>query len=591
MVFITFRAESSFSCNIKLPANTVFLSLITQRNQDFIKKNTMRFLDFSTKTLAILLASVAFVSAGGPTEGDAVAPDDSAVVKLTAENFESFLKETPLALIEFFAPWCGYCKQLGPEFALAADSLKESNPDIKLAQIDCTNEASLCESHDIKGYPSLKIFRGAHSNDYSGPREASGIADYMVKLSLPAVRDVTDLDDFLEAAEKESSPFVVQVFPSAALKSKAAMNETYSTLANQERDHFSFFSISNDDLIKRFNKKISADLSGDAPKYLVVHPGELDDVRVFEGDMDPEAFVEWATIAKVPDFGDINRDTYLLYMNSKVPLGYYFYQDEAQRSEVESFFKEHGKKHRGRINFVGLDASQFGRHAEVLNMDPDIVPLFAIQESSGGKKYGISQVDHPKGPSTKAISDFVDEFLSGKATPIIKSEPLPTQEEIDSQAVTKLVTHNYDEYVRDNTKDVFVKYYAPWCGHCKKLAPIWEELAEVFDPKQVVIADLDHTLNDVDTPFQIEGYPTLVFYPANGKIDPETGLREHITYSGPRELDDFVTFVRESAGTDAENATERKVKKTNLDEVLVDEEDDFVEVPKADEEDVDHDEL
>lgn len=547
----------------------------------------MRFWDFSTKALATLLASVAVVSASGPTEGDAIAPADSAVVKLTASEFESFLTENPLVLTEFFAPWCGYCKQLGPEFALAADSLKDTHPNIRLAQVDCTEEADLCQSHDIKGYPTLKVFRGTSSDEYAGPREAAGIADHMIKLSLPAVQNVQDLDSFLKAADSQTQPFVVQVFPSAAHKSAAASNETYSQLANQERSRFSFFSIAEDDIISKLDKKVNIDLSGKKPKYLVVHPGELDDVRVYEGELEREAFIDWATSAMVPDFGDINRDTYLLYMNSKLPLGYYFYNNAEERLAVDAFFKEQGKKFRGKINFVGLDASQFGRHAEVLNMDPEVVPLFAIQESSGGKKYGVNQTEHPTGPSTKVITSFVEDFLAGKATPIIKSEPLPTQEEIDAQAVTKLVTHNYDEILGDYSKDVFVKYYAPWCGHCKKLAPIWEELAEEFDPEQIVVADIDHTLNDVETPVVIEGYPTLIFYPANGEVNPETGFRKHIMYSGARELEDFIKFIKTSAGTKAKKATSPKAKKADVDEVAIDDEDD-VEVA---EDDVDHDEL
>ncbi|RKP31249.1 protein disulfide isomerase [Metschnikowia bicuspidata] len=547
----------------------------------------MKFFNLSSKVLATLLASVALVSASGPTDGEAIAPADSAVVKLTAEKFETFLAENPLVLAEFFAPWCGYCKILGPEFAQAADSLSESHPEIKLAQIDCIKEADLCQSHDIKAYPTLKVFRGANADDYNGPREAAGIADYMVQLSLPAVQTVQDFELFLQAAEKQSRPFVVQILPPASHKSSAAQNETFADLANQERSRLLFFSIEDDAVIAQLDKQVNADLSGKKPKYLVIHPGEFDDVREFSGALKREAFVEWAVNSMVPDFGDINRDTYLLYMNSNLPLGYYFYNNAEERAAMEAFFKEQGKKYRGKLSFVGLDASQFGRHAEVLNMDPEIVPLFAIQETAGGKKYGVNQTEHPDGPSEKVIAEFVDLFLAGKAEHIVKSEPLPTQEEIDAQPVTKLVTHNYDQYVGDYSKDVFVKYYANWCSHCKKLAPIWEELAEVFDPKQVVIAKIEHTLNDVDTPLTIEGYPTLVFYPANGEVNPETGFRKHITYQGPRELENFVNFIKESAGTEAKEMTAPKIKKPVVDEEAIDNEE--VEAPV--EEEVDHDEL
>ena len=65
---------------------------------------------------------------------------------------------------------------------------------------------------------------------------------------------------------------------------------------------------------------------------------------------------------------------------------------------------------------------------------------------------------------------------------------------------------------------------APWCGHCKQLAPIWDKLGEHFkDDKDVVIAKMDATKNEVEG-LQITGFPTLKFYPKGSK--DEVGQRE-----------------------------------------------------------------
>lgn len=58
---------------------------------------------------------------------------------------------------------------------------------------------------------------------------------------------------------------------------------------------------------------------------------------------------------------------------------------------------------------------------------------------------------------------------------------------------------------------------APWCGHCKQLAPIWDELAEKFkDSADIVIAKMDSTANEVED-VSVQSFPTLKYFPAGGK--------------------------------------------------------------------------
>ena len=99
-------------------------------------------------------------------------PPKDLVMVLTADNFTQVVSETDLMLIEFYAPWCGHCKRLAPEYTKAAKDLDKHH--IPLAKVDATQETSLAEKYGVSGYPTLKVMRGGKDYEYQGPRERYG---------------------------------------------------------------------------------------------------------------------------------------------------------------------------------------------------------------------------------------------------------------------------------------------------------------------------------------------------------------------------------------------------------------------------------
>merc|ERR1711916_260350 len=105
----------------------------------------------------------------------------------------------------------------------------------------------------------------------------------------------------------------------------------------------------------------------------------------------------------------------------------------------------------------------------------------------------------------------------GELKPTLKSEEIPESQEGD---VVTLVGKNFVDEVYNKEHATLVEFYAPWCGHCKQLAPVWEELAtKLKDNKKIVMAKRDSTANELED-VSISGFPTLKFWPA-GATEPE----------------------------------------------------------------------
>uniref|UniRef100_A0A7S0SQQ7 protein disulfide-isomerase n=1 Tax=Chromulina nebulosa TaxID=96789 RepID=A0A7S0SQQ7_9STRA len=106
----------------------------------------------------------------------------SEVITLTETNFNALVLESnDHWLVEFYAPWCGHCKNLAPEWETAAKQLKGS---VKLGAVDATVHSNLASQYGVKGYPTIKLFSAGKktgAKDYNGPREAAGIVEYALK--------------------------------------------------------------------------------------------------------------------------------------------------------------------------------------------------------------------------------------------------------------------------------------------------------------------------------------------------------------------------------------------------------------------------
>eukprot|EP01090_Pellita_catalonica_P004087 TRINITY_DN13930_c0_g1_i1.p1 TRINITY_DN13930_c0_g1~~TRINITY_DN13930_c0_g1_i1.p1 ORF type:complete len:478 (-),score=117.22 TRINITY_DN13930_c0_g1_i1:124-1557(-) len=443
---------------------------------------------------------------------DEEAVEDSDVVVGTAENFDGIIADNDFVLVEFYAPWCGHCKHLAPEYAQAATTVKDEG--IVLVKVDATVHAELASSHGIRGYPTLFFYKNGEKYEFNGPRDAEGIVQWLRKKSGPvAVTLETEAD--LDAFTGDKSVSVVGFFA-------AGEEHLYFDAASTPAfDAFSFGLVTSADVaaaagVELGTVKIFRDFDDD------VTSDDLDDITgfIFNNGYPyiDDARSAWGRLRAKPQ-----------------PVALVVYPTEGEDAAANlAFASEIAKANRDNFGFAYLDSDQFLKNVMDMGVSGERVPTIVV--------VGLTNLNYPypdeNAYDTESIQAWLDGIVSGDVKPHFKSAPIP---ESNDGPVTILVGNSFQELVIDSDKNVLVEFYAPWCGHCKQLAPTYEKLGEHFaDNDDVVIASLDSTAND-NAAVQIQGFPTIYWFGAGNKGEP-------VEYTGGRDLDSFISFINGQLG-------------------------------------------
>jgi len=297
----------------------------------------------------------------------------------------------------------------------------------------------------------------------------------------------------------------------------------FKGVANVFRDDISFGLSTSADLARAEGVTVPAVVifkKFDDPK--VVHKGELTQAALSQ-------FIKGESF---PLVGEIGPENYKKYVDRELPIVWAFvsFEDSATTTLLETLAQV--AKNFRTLSFVKLDGVKWGSHAKNFGLGTTL-PGLVIEDRLKHKNY----VYH-NDVTQEALTAWVKSFVEGTLSATLKSqEPPATQDE----PVTVLVGKTFDAIVNDPTKDVLVEFYAPWCGHCKTLAPKYDELAKEFKAHpSVVIAKIDATEND--SPADIKGFPTLLFYPSNNKQNP-------LTFKGERSKQAIGDWLRENCPT------------------------------------------
>ena len=90
---------------------------------------------------------------------------------------------------------------------------------------------------------------------------------------------------------------------------------------------------------------------------------------------------------------------------------------------------------------------------------------------------------------------------------------------VQAAPAAELTAEDFTTLIESTDKPTFGKFYAPWCGHCKRLAPVWDELSEAQESVNIVSIDCTNDANrEMCKSMEVKGYPTLIWFPVEAEL-------------------------------------------------------------------------
>ncbi|XP_021941070.1 protein disulfide-isomerase A5 isoform X2 [Zootermopsis nevadensis] len=338
---------------------------------------------------------------------------ESDVVHLTSENFDTVITREPSVLVMFYAPWCGHCKKMKPEYEKAAAVLKTEKITGITAAIDATKEPAVAARYNVQGYPTVKYFKaGQFAFDVN-------------------VRDASKITEFMRNPREPPPPPAPET----------AWSEEPSEVVHLTAETF-----------KTFLKK---------KKHVLV---------MF--------YAPWCGHCKKakPEF-----------------------------TAAAEHFKDDPK-----VKFAAVDCTKFSSICGAVDV----------------KGYPTIKYFHYHNKETKSYNggrmevDFVN-FMKNPLSPV--SEAFTAHEKTDgdewgkyegAESLVHLLDDTFDAFISSGDP-VLVMFYAPWCGHCKRMKPSYSLAALQMKQEHIrgVLATVDATVNPkLSNKFNILGFPTLKFF-------------------------------------------------------------------------------
>ncbi|KAI3957421.1 hypothetical protein MKW98_003142 [Papaver atlanticum] len=430
--------------------------------------------------------------------------DEKDVIILKHKNFSKTVKKNRSVMVLFYEPWSKEYEALLPEYASAATELKG---EALLAKVDATEVYALTKIYELEEYPSVLFFiDGVVQKCYLGKKTKDAIVAWVKKKSGPGIYNVTAIEDAKRILNTDDN-LVMGFFDSLV-----GPNCDILAAVSRQEDYINFYQTSSPEVAKIFH----IDPNVERPA-LVMLKKEAEKQVHFNGKFTKLAIAKFVSANKLPLVTRFSKESAQLIFENPVKNQIFLFATSSDSVKFIPEFEEAARFFKGKIIFiyVELDGEDVG------------VALSAFFGVNGRGLMALVE--------TICIRNLGRIFWKANfrlSTSLIQYQRLD---------VKIVVGKNFDEIVLDESKDVLLEIHAPWCEHCQKLEPTYNELAkQLRGVNSIVIAKMDGSTNEHPR-VKVEAFPTFFFFRAGNKnSDP-------ITIDGSGSIDEITKYLKEHA--------------------------------------------
>ncbi len=451
---------------------------------------------FHKSPILIFTLLIAFLST--PTHSEEI-------INLNTNNLQQTISDLAYVLILFYHPADQASQVFLPHFSNSSQQLSDQGHHIQFAKVDITKQTDIAHQYRVGDYPAIKLHIFGKLHEYNEPINMPEILDWMEqKLAVP--EPVTSPERFEEILKENS---VVIVY--------------WNNVTGNDFVYFSYYTQGLENIKRVFteHKEIKEKYIPEENMQTQISLFKnFDEGRVdYTGYMNEYTFKRWINQNKDPLIVEFDGQYIQKFFHDDLPTIILITSNNQESKKAFDALTSLAPQYKGKAYMTTINhEKELGHELLKIFYEKEQIdfPLLAIVKP--GFKEPVRYVYDDTYISEKVIQQFYQDVNDQSISPHYKSEPAMYS---DEELVHTVVGKNFKNIVLDQSKHVFVLFYAPWSKEATEFIKIWEEFAETVKPvPDLVIAKMNVEANEAPG-VRMRGVMSLVLYT---KGNTENGL-------------------------------------------------------------------